>query len=46
MQSSVAWKPRPAIRETHLAKNPLKMRLPISDRRRNQLKKRTLYPYK
>jgi hypothetical protein len=45
MLSSIAWKLRPTIRETHLAENALPMRLPISDRRRNQLKKRILHPY-
>ena len=38
--------PRPLApgprRETHLTKNPLKMRLPISPRLRNQLKNRHL----
>jgi len=34
-----------AIRETHLAQKPLKMRLPISSHLRNSLKKRSLKPH-
>ena len=45
MLFSIAWKPRPTIRETHLAEKAPKMRLPFSDRRRNQLKKNILHPY-
>ena len=44
MLSSIASKPRPTIRETHLAEKALQMRLPISARCRNQLIKRILHP--
>ena len=45
MQSSIAWKPRPDIRETQPAKKAPKHRLPISGHLRNQLKKRILPPH-
>ena len=44
------WPPAPAVVaagwETHLAKKPLPMRLPMSSHHRNQLKKRSLKRHK
>jgi hypothetical protein len=46
MQSSIASKPGPTIRETHLAEKALQMRHKTLTHRRNQLKKRNLNTYK